>query len=197
MVTLGWLTFRPAREVPKSAEALALESKAFLVPGKYERALDMLNRAAATDPNSWNVYYQRAHAKEGLGDVDGALADYDSTLRLNPDLIEARNGRAEIYISKGDYARAVADLTKGIAIKATVQGYTSRGQAYAFLGQHQKAIDDFTWVIDTLRDAPHVRLARANSRRALGDVRGAQEDQDLAESSALDLEIKPPVDPKP
>ena len=46
------------------------------------------------------------------GDVDRAITDYDAAIGLKPDYAAAYENRARAYVAKGDYTRAVADVTK-------------------------------------------------------------------------------------
>ena len=151
-----------------------------LSPGKYDQAVAQLTQALEIDPNSWNAYYQRGIAKQNLGALDDALADYQSALQIKGDLLEARIARAGIYGEKGDHRHSIDELTRIISQKATVDAYYRRGTDYQELGQHEQAIADFTWIIDQIRDAPLVYFARAKSRRALGDMAGAAADDQVA-----------------
>ena len=41
-----------------------------------------------------------------------AIADYSKAIEINPRFVAAYNSRAEAFVAKGDYERAVADVTK-------------------------------------------------------------------------------------
>lgn len=60
-------------------------------------------------------YYFREQAKFRAGDLDGALADIQEALRLNP-AAEYLAEEASIYVRKEDYAQAMASLEKALAI---------------------------------------------------------------------------------
>ena len=142
----------------------------------------IFDEAISIDGNSWNAYYQRAIANENLHKFDAALEDYQAVLRLNPNLVEAATARAAIFADKGDVHRAVDELSKVIDRKASVEAHYRRGDGYVALKQYDKAIEDFTWVIEQVRDAPYVYFARANAKRAIGDLAGASEDERVADS---------------
>ena len=167
---------------PERAEAQVQAGTKNMLPGKYEQAIVQFNQALATDPNSWNAYYQRAIAEQNLDSIDAALADFQAALQINPNLFEAHVSLAGIYSDRGDHRHAIEELTKVIAQRPTVDGYYRRGLAHQELGEHQEAIDDFNWIIDATRDAPLVYWARAKSKRALGDLDGAAEDDQIAQS---------------
>jgi tetratricopeptide (TPR) repeat protein len=159
------------------AEEQVQEAKRLLSPGNYERAVLQLDRALQTDPNSWDAYLQRGLANQNLEKPANALKDFDHALALKPDLQEALNARAELFRQNGDTRRAIEELTKLITLKPDLTAHFSRGLAYAELGQHEPAVSDFSWVIEQSRDAPFAYFARAKSKRALGDEKGAVLDE--------------------
>src|SRR5262249_16626727 len=46
------------------------------------------------------------------GDIDHAISDYTKAIVLDPNYAAAYNGRGRAYVSKGDYVRAVDDVTR-------------------------------------------------------------------------------------
>jgi tetratricopeptide (TPR) repeat protein len=185
VIALGLGSWQVITYMAAAKERAAEEVQAgirLLSPGHYHEALPHFDRALEMDPNSWTAYYQRGLAHDNLHEQDEAAADYTAALNLKPDLVEARVALAAIYRGKGDFVRAVEELTRAIGLRPTSDSYFQRGTTYADLGQHEKAIEDFTWVIHDLRDAPYVYFARAESKRALGDAAGAAEDEAAAMS---------------
>ncbi len=178
----AWQVYEYVASAPERAELQIQEGQRALTPGRYDQAVKAFGRALETDPNSWNAYLQRGIAKQNLGQLDEALADFQKALLLEPDLFAARAARADIFRQKGDVAHAIEELTKLIELKPSVEAYHSRALAYAQLGEHAKAIPDFTWVIEQQRDAPFAYFARAKSKRAVGDIAGAEADEKTAET---------------
>jgi tetratricopeptide (TPR) repeat protein len=153
-----------------------------LTPGSYPQAIEEFNSALELDPNSWEAYYQRAVANKNIGDNRAAIEDFQAALERKPALVDALTALAGLHRDSGDKQRAIAEISQAIKLKPTTDAYYQRGSTYQEIGDHKKAIEDFTWVILQLRDAPFVYLARANSKRALGDEAGAREDEALAAS---------------
>ena len=56
------------------------------------------------------------------GDLDGALADINEAIRLDPTLPSPLNNRAVIWRAKGDFDRAVADTTEAIRLRQGEKG---------------------------------------------------------------------------
>jgi tetratricopeptide (TPR) repeat protein len=172
-----WLVYDYVTSAPQRADAKVQAGMQLLTPGRYDQAVAQFNRALEIDPNSWSAYYRRGVAKQNMGAREDALADFQAALELKPDLLDARIARAGIYSEKGDWANSITELTKVIEISPSVDAHFRRGNALAELGQHPQAIEDFSWITEHVRDAPFAYLARAKSKRALGDVAGAALDE--------------------
>jgi len=180
LLVVAWQVYQYIASAPQRAEQQVQAGVRLLSPGHYEDAIVQFGEALEKNPNSWNAYFQRGIAKQNLGSLDAALSDFQVALQLKPDLLDARTARAEIFRQKGDRPHAIEELSAVIAQKPTVEAHNSRGLAYAELGRHAEAIPDFTWVIEELRDAPFAYFARARSKRALGDLEGALQDEATA-----------------
>jgi tetratricopeptide (TPR) repeat protein len=57
-----------------------------------------------------NGFYYRALAYEGKKELDNAIADFSTALRLEPDSTTALRARGVEYVQKGSYERALADF---------------------------------------------------------------------------------------
>src|SRR4030095_679139 len=90
-------------------------------------------------------YYNSGLRKQESGDLDGALADYDKALALEPRLADAYNNRANIKLQKGDLDGAIGDYSKAIELKPrSVETYFNRGVVRLQKGDNDGAIADFT-----------------------------------------------------
>lgn len=154
----------------------------YSTPGNYTKALDEFAAAVRMDPAAAAPYFRRAQIYLQLGDLKAATQDLEAALQRKPDYVEALSALAVIHREHGERERAVEELTRAISISPTKDAYFQRGSTYQELGLHEQAIADFTWVIDQIRDSPFVYLARASSKRSLGDIAGAEQDELLAES---------------
>ena len=178
----AWQVYAYIASAPQRAEALVQAGIKNMAPSRYQQAIQQFTDALSIAPNSWSAYYQRAVANQNIGKLDAALDDYQAALQLNPELVEAATARAAIFGDKGDVQKAVNELSKVIDHKPTVEAHYRRGDGYASLKQYDKAIADFTWVIEEVRDAPYVYFARANAKRAINDIAGAAADERIADS---------------
>jgi DnaJ family protein C protein 3 len=74
-------------------------------------------------------------ARESLGHVLGATADYSHDLLLR---------RARLEIDMGDFFEAVADAGRAIKLEAdSIDALEVRGRAYYLLGEHEMAMNHF------------------------------------------------------
>jgi tetratricopeptide (TPR) repeat protein len=177
-----WQVFAFIAGAEGRADAQVQAGIRLMSPGHYPEAISYFDRALRIWPDSWRAFYQRGVANNQLGNTQAAVSDFESALKLHSDLPEAMSALATIYRSRGEHARAIQELDKAIQLRPTTDAYFQRGSTYADLGQHESAIRDFTWVIQHLQEAPWVYLARARSKRAVGDVAGADEDEATAYS---------------
>ncbi|MEM9029582.1 MAG: hypothetical protein AAGC70_14555 [Pseudomonadota bacterium] len=69
---------------PGDLETMAYKADAALELGDRDWALSLCNRILEQDPNSAHALYQRACARAGLGELDGAMADLSSAIELLP-----------------------------------------------------------------------------------------------------------------
>jgi tetratricopeptide (TPR) repeat protein len=58
----------------------------------------------------------RASAFERRNEIDRAIGDYDTVLRLDPTLADICNARGELWRRKGDLPRALADFETAIKL---------------------------------------------------------------------------------
>jgi tetratricopeptide (TPR) repeat protein len=91
--------------------------------------------------------YNSGTDKFNKKDIDGALADFNEAIRLDPNLAVAYMNRGAVYLSKGDYDKGIEDSTKALDLKLSrtedqATAYSNRGAAYAAKGDHAKALAD-------------------------------------------------------
>jgi tetratricopeptide (TPR) repeat protein len=83
-------------------------------------------------PDRIKALIARAGAYDRKDQLDRAIGDYDTALRLDPTLADIFNARGELWRRKGDRPRALADF--GAAIKLSPQHEAARAN-YKTLAQ--------------------------------------------------------------
>ncbi len=120
-------------------------------------------------------------ARTQLGDWTGALEDFTTALRMDPDSAASKIDRAATYQRLGDFASALADLDAVLRAQPgdpMVLAY--RGEAHRRLGRLREALEDCE---AALRLAPthfEALVTRSNLRADAGDLPRALEDLDRA-----------------
>ncbi len=121
-------------------------------------------------------------------DLDGAIADFDRAMKLNPKDDAPYYNRAQARRLKKDAAGAIADYTRAIELGSTnPAAYNNRGNARAENNDRDGAIADYTRAIELKPDYARAYYNRAMAKQAKGDKAGAEADFKTAEK--LDPEL--------
>ena len=121
-----------------------------------ERVLAYINRGIA--------YYDR-------GELDRALADYTSAIRLDPKNAEALNNRADLKLRKGDIESAIEDYSTAIELSPKLaSAFNGRGNALRESGQIDRAIADYDKAIALDPASPFAYNGRGNALRDKGQT---------------------------
>src|SRR5690242_10905165 len=67
-------------------------------------------------PNLSILYSNRGIAYGKAGDIDRAIADFDTAIRITPTHLRAYLNRASAYLAKREFDRAIADLTQALRL---------------------------------------------------------------------------------
>jgi tetratricopeptide (TPR) repeat protein len=88
--------------------------------------------------------FYRGAVKKILGDYQGAMNDYDQSIRLNPLDAQAFNNRGNVRMLFGDYTLAIQDYDQSIRLRENYGiAYFNRGIAKLMLLKKDTACDDF------------------------------------------------------
>ena len=139
-------------------------------------------------PQTAEEYFERGNTHRKKGDFDGAIADYDEAIRLNPDFTEALNNRGNAWGEKGEYDKAIADLNEAIRLKPDdVDAWNNRGAAWYEKGEYDKAIADCD---EALRLKPDLQEAIHNRAVAIALKSSEAEHKEIAERLEKEYEEK-------
>ncbi len=112
------------------------------------------DQSAPSSALSWQT---RSLSKLALGDLDGALADINEAIRIDPALPQPLTSRAVIWRAKGNLDRAIADATEAIRLarakapanvmtppaSVLISAHTHRALAYEAKGDIDRAKLDY------------------------------------------------------
>jgi len=171
------LSFDRATELkPDLADGYLMRGRAYVAVAKTENAIQDFTRVTELRPSDGHAFVERGFAYLELKDHQSALADANHALTVDSRLASAYSLRGQIVRAMGDPAKAIEDLTRAVALDPNQDNYYQRGATFQTLGQHRSAIADFDQVIAFDPGSPVGYFARAESRRALGDLAGAKAD---------------------
>src|SRR5258707_10083 len=94
------------------------------------------SKSVELDPRV-TALYAEAKTAQASGDRAGAIAKYESILKIAPRLGAAYNNLGALYFAQGDYPNAVAILEKGLKIDPKMSS------AVALLGVALYKTDDY------------------------------------------------------
>ncbi|RCJ23491.1 hypothetical protein A6S26_02835 [Nostoc sp. ATCC 43529] len=78
-----------------------------------------------------DAYNYRGKAKAKLGDINGAISDFNQLLLIQPKNAEAYDSRGNLYRQQNDYNESIQDYSQAISINSNYAlGYYQRGGAY-------------------------------------------------------------------
>jgi len=134
------------------------------------------------------AYDNRGNAKKNKGDFDGAIADYNRAIELNPQDAGAYNNRGIAKKNKGDLDGAIADFNRAIELNPRLsEAYNNRGNAKKNKGDLDGAIADYNRAIELNPQDADAYSNRGNAYYYQGNF--AHAGADLAHAYELDPDI--------
>lgn len=89
-------------------------------------------------------YYNQGWSLAEKGDYEGAIANLDIAININPKYVTAYLERAWVYKKSGDFKNSIADYNKALDIAPeNPEGYQGRGYAYYNMGNFKMALMDW------------------------------------------------------
>jgi tetratricopeptide (TPR) repeat protein len=158
----------------KTADDYLAQAKALLGKKGSEQEVIRLATQALAIKQSADAYYYRAYAKDDLGDKQGAIADLNQAIAINPQHADTYYNRGNAKYALGDKQGAIADWSQAIAINPQdADTYYNRGNAKYALGDKQGAIADYNQAIAINPQYADAYINRGVVKLDLGDKQGA------------------------
>ncbi len=100
-------------------------------------------------PTNAIEYLMRGSAKAQLRDNQGAMADYNQAIELNPRLVVAYNNRGSLRQNSGDISGALIDFSTVLRIDPqSATAYNNRAIIYTQIGRLEEAVSDYHQAIE-------------------------------------------------
>lgn len=127
------------------------------------------------------AYNNRGYAYGEAGAQSKAIADYTTSIRLNPRQPYPYNNRGLTYSKLGDYKRALQDYEAALKIDPKyAYAYNNRGLTYQTMGDQAEAIKNFDSAIALKPGYAYAYVSRGVSRHKLGQIKEALADYEAA-----------------
>jgi len=118
------------------------------------------------------VYNNRGYELERKGQLDRAMADYNTSLSINANHSYAYLNRGNVRATRGDIDGAITDYSTAIRISPTFAlAHVNRGRRYEQKGDRARAIADYRAALAMPHDHPSTAQAMNQARdrlKALG-----------------------------
>jgi len=149
--------------------------------GNLQRAVELIDRAIAVDPNNAEYHSNRGVALKELGQLEAAAASYDTALALDSERISDHFNRAVALQALGRLKPAVESYDRAIELKSDfAEAYANRGVALEELGQLDAALASYDKAIELKPDYPEAHSSRGVALRKLGQFDAAIASFDVA-----------------
>ena len=172
------------------ANKLALEGAKAAKNQDFDKAVDLLKKAAAMDKKYTDelsaVYQQRGYAAATNQQFQDAINDYSEAAKLTPQNVRVYEQRAAVEMKIQDYDKALADYSEIIKLKPNeVRYYNYRAYIYEIKNDVQNALAETE---RALKLDPNNQEAKARKQRI---------EQKVAANPTLTPPPTPTGSPKP
>ncbi len=124
-----------------------------------------------------NDLVEQGLTKSDKGDLDGAIADFNQALKLDPNFVRALGNRGNAQKDKGDLDGALADFSRIIELDPkSAHAYAGRAEVKRNKGDLDGAIADFNRAIELDPKDAAAYAARGRVKHDKGDLDGATAD---------------------
>lgn len=116
---------------------------------RFADALDEIAQVEKIIPQDDETLSIKAGMKIAMKDYEGAMADYQQVLSVNPGRGSSYLGLGQCQRELGQYDQAIESLTQAISLDYNIaDAYQQRAQCYMATGDHQSAARDLVSALD-------------------------------------------------
>lgn len=119
--------------------------------------------------------------KAKQADYEGAIADFNLVIQIEPKHYQAYHNRGIVYFKLGEVQAAIANFTTALKIDAKyTESYVARGNAYRHLQDYRSAVIDYTQVLQLNPTDAKAYYNRAVTYSDVGEQQKAIQDYQAA-----------------
>ncbi|EAZ80817.2 putative TPR domain protein [Algoriphagus machipongonensis] len=120
---------------------------------KFQKALKVINQSIELGEPTDLHYLKKAEIFLELDQKDSSFFYYDFSIRISKKPERVYESRAKSNFKLGFIDFALSDINKAIQINpGYIEGYNTRGEIYYDSSEYEKAIPDFSYVIENSID---------------------------------------------
>ncbi len=150
------------------AAKLFNEGNFLLRSGNYKGAIEKYDKALSLQKDP-KFYYNKGIALKALRQYDDAIKTFEEAINLKNDFAPAYNAIAGIYLSQGNYDKAIENYTKALeydkkfdaAVKGIVEALIGKSTVLLQAGKFQEALDLLMQSTTYRQDYPKVYVMLA------------------------------------
>ncbi len=146
----------------------------------YSKLVTDYSKAISENPNNQSPYLARAIAYRKLGNIQGAIQDCETAIKLNDRDSECYLVRGEVQFYAQNYDEAVNDFTKSLSLRHDAITMYFRSMAKRRKGDYQGAISDQAKALEMRPRLADDYINRGYAKSNTGDFLGAVEDFEMA-----------------
>lgn len=148
----------------KNVDALRERAIAYYQLKQAPESYNDARRACTLSNNASANLFARAMAQVSLGDVYGALADFNACIKADPKNIKAYHNRALVHEKLKNSAQALADLGQAIALDPSyLKAYHSKGRVLLTMKRVEEGLQSYSQAIKVDSKNPQAYAARAQA----------------------------------
>ena len=148
---------------------------------KFKEAIVLLDPYVAAHPRDARALVLRGDCKADLGDNEGALKDYNSAIKIEPEYEYAYVTRCETRLVLDDTAGALRDCDTAVRLDATdALAFEDRADVQFQREAYDLALSDYDKAVELGRSSAYVFAARCDTERLVGKLDRAKTDCEKA-----------------
>lgn len=144
------------------------------VISKPEEILGYCDQAIAAHPQNWKAIAYRARCFARTNELNKAVADLDSAIRIQSDEGTLWFNRAELNFATKQYELAASDYSEAIKLDSNdMQAISGRGHCYVRMEDYKRALQDYNLVLERMPKCANAFISRADLHVKMKEFKAA------------------------